>query len=91
MSTVRTHESASISGLFVCLIMGLVSLAALIFDGGRIVDTYAEMSDLAAAAARVGGQEIAGIRENRIHVNETRARSSMNQYLSGRGYSFVLI
>ena len=84
------QETASVSGLFVCSVMGLVSLAALTFDGGRVIDTYAEMSSVAASAARVGGQEVEGIRENSVKVNANAARAAMNRYLDGRGYEVVL-
>ena len=73
-----------------CSVMGLVSLAALTFDGGRVIDTYAEMSSVAASAARVGGQEVEGIRENSVKVNANAARAAMNRYLDGRGYEVVL-
>lgn len=84
------HEAASVSGLFVCSVMGLVSLAALTFDGGRVIDAYTEMSAVAASAARVGGQEVEGIRENSVRVNERAATHAMNRYLRGRGYDVSL-
>ncbi len=86
MSRGDTCERASLSGLFACSVMGLVSLAALAFDGGRIIDTYAEMSALAASTARVGGQELEGIRQSSVRVDEGRARSAMLRFLQGSGY-----
>lgn len=90
MNAQKVGENASVSGLFVCSVMGLVSLAALTFDGGRVIDAYVEMSSLAASAARVGGQEIDGIRGNAIRVDVRNASSAMNQYLEGRGFDVVL-
>ncbi len=80
------NESASVSGLFVCSVMGLVSVAALTFDGGRVIDAYAEMSAVAASAARLGGQEIVGIRDNSVQINARNAKHVMNVFLLGRGY-----
>ena len=90
MKRVHVNEAASVSGLFVCSVMGLVSLAALTFDGGRVIDAYTEMSAVAASAARVGGQEVGGIRENSMRMNERDARAAMNRYLDGRGFDVVL-
>jgi hypothetical protein len=90
MRSLPDDERASVSGLFVCSVMGLISLAALTFDGGRIIDAYVDMSSTAAAAARVGGQEIDGIRQNFPRIHSRNARSAMNRYLQGRGFDVVL-
>ena len=78
-------ERGSVSGLFVCLVTGLMSLSALAFDGGRVVDTYVEIADVAAAAARAGGQQIDGIREGSARINRPRALTAVRRFLGTSG------
>jgi hypothetical protein len=75
----------SISALVVCLVMGAFSLTGLAFDGGRVVATYMELSDAAQNAARLGGQQVVGIRDGDPRVDPTASTSVMNNYLSVRG------
>jgi Flp pilus assembly protein TadG len=73
--------------MFVCLVMGLLAVSALVFDGGQVVRTYDELSNLAADAARIGGQQIVGIRGGDVQIDERSAVLTMNRYLSQFGES----
>lgn len=79
------EQRGSISALVVCLVMGAFSLTGLAFDGGRVVAVYMELSDAAQNAARLGGQQIVGIREGDPRVDPTASASVMSKYLSVRG------
>ena len=71
--------------MMVCLFMATMSLAGLAYDGGRVVSTYTEMSDTAQNAARLGGQQLVGIRSGHPHIDEDLATSAMRAYLVARG------
>jgi hypothetical protein len=65
--------------------MATMSLAGLAYDGGRVVSTYTAMSDAAQNAARLGGQQLVGIRGGNPHIDEDLATSAMRAYLVARG------
>lgn len=65
--------------------MGAFSLTGLVFDGGRVVAEYMELSDAAQNAARLGAQQVVGIREGNPRVDTAAGTSAMSSYLSVRG------
>ena len=73
----NVRNRGSLSAIVVCLVMATMSLAGLAYDGGRVVSTYMEMSDAAQNAARLGGQQIVGIREGNPRIDEGLATSAM--------------
>jgi Flp pilus assembly protein TadG len=75
----------SISALVVCLVMGFVSLAGLAFDGGRVIDTYVQVSDVAQNAARLGAQQLVGIRNNRPRIDAEASQRLMQTFVSSHG------
>ena len=79
------RNRGSMSSMVVCLIMATMSLAGLAYDGGRVVSTYMQMSDAAQNAARLGGQQLVGIRNGHPHIDEDLATSAMRAYLMARG------
>lgn len=66
--------------------VSLVSLGGLVFDGGRVISTYLEISDDAANAARVGSQHLTSIRAGDPVVDVERSHRAMSQYLLERGH-----
>lgn len=62
--------------------MSLLVLAGLVFDGGRVVARYAELSDIAENAARIGAQQVSGIRAGEPRLNENAARHRIEDFLS---------
>jgi len=78
-------NQGSLSAMMVCLVMATMSLAGLAYDGGRVVSTYMEMSDAAQNTARLGGQQLVGIRSGNPHIDENLATSAMRVYLKARG------
>ena len=81
----NVRNRGSLSALVVCLVMATMSLAGLAYDGGRVVSRYMEISDAAQNAARLGGQQIVGIREGNPRIDEDLATSAMRAYLVARG------
>lgn len=75
-------ERASISAIVVCLIMSLMAIIALSVEGGKVVQTYSELASLSASAARIGGQEVDGIRDGHLHIDQFRARRAMVSFLA---------
>ena len=73
--------------MMICLVMATMSLAGLAYDGGRVVSVYMAMSDAAQNAARLGGQQIVGIRDGHPHIDENLATSAMRAYLVTRGFA----
>lgn len=62
--------------------MSLLLLAGFVFDGGRVVARYAELSDIAENAARIGAQQVVGIRSGDSHLDERAASHRIESYLS---------
>ncbi|MEI8285869.1 MAG: pilus assembly protein TadG-related protein [Actinomycetes bacterium] len=79
------RNRGSISAFVVCSLMGLTALTGLVFDGGRVVSKYADLSDLAENAARVGCQQIMGIRSGSPHIDSTNASRQISQFLNAHG------
>lgn len=81
----RSENKGSLSAMVVCLVMATMSLAGLAYDGGRVVSTYMAVTDAAQNAARLGGQQIVGIRDGHPHIDENLATSTIRAYLLARG------
>ncbi len=79
----RGVESASVSALFVCVVSGLIAVAAFTFEAGRKIDTYAELSILAASTGRVGAQHLSGVRANEVRIDRDEAVRAMDSHLNG--------
>lgn len=80
------RQRGSFSAFMVIMIVSLVALSGLVFDGGRIVGTYLEMSDDAQNAARVGSQNLVSIRAGEPSIDSGRAHHDMSVYLQERGH-----
>lgn len=76
-----SNARGSISGIVVCLVLSLMAVVGLVFDGGKVIETYGELASLSASAARLGGQEIEGIQDGNLRINKSRAREVMTRYL----------
>lgn len=87
MSTSSELRSArgSISAFVVCSVMTLVCLAGLAFDGGRVVATYTDVSDVVQNAARMGDQFLVGIREGRPRIDAVAGSRAVREFLLSRG------
>jgi len=85
----NVRNRGSLSPLVVCLVMATMSLAGLAYDGGRVVSRYMEISDAAQNAARLGGQQIVGIREGNPRIDEDLATSAMRAYLVTHGLTGI--
>lgn len=72
--------------------MSLVALVGLVFDGGRIIGTYLEMSDDAQNAARIGTQNLVSIRSGDPEIDPAQAHRDMSDYLQQQGHdAFVYV
>lgn len=74
----------SVSAFIVCLFLGMVALVGLAYDGGRVSSRYGELSDLAANAARVGAQQVTGIRAGEPRIDPDGARVAAAGFLARR-------
>ena len=83
----KRKNKGSLSAMVVCLVMATMSLAGLAYDGGRVVSTYMAISDAAQNAARLGGQQLVGIRDGHPHIDEDLATAAMRTYLVTRGFT----
>ena len=75
----------SLSAFVVCLMAGLVALVGLVTDGGELLLRYSVVTDRTQAAARVGVQQVEGVREGRVRLDVDRARSAALAHLRGGG------
>lgn len=74
----------SVSAFVVCLFLGMVALIGLAYDGGRMSSRYGELSDLAANAARIGAQQVTGIRAGEPRIDPDGARVAAARFLARR-------
>jgi len=87
MSYHRESQRGSFSALLVVIIASLISLGGLVFDGGRMVATYLEISDDAQNAGRIGAQHIVNVRANEPRIDAEIAHRYMSEYLRQRGHN----
>ena len=80
----RVHRG-SLSAMSVCLVLSVMALVGLVFDGGANVNEYMRLSDIAENAARVGAQEIVGIRAGDAHIDSRKAAIASKNYLRSYG------
>ena len=86
-SRMSQKSEGSISAFVVCLTMSLIVLAGLVFDGGRVIARYAELSDIAENAARIGAQQVVGIRSGDPQLNEVAASRRIENFLNDKRLS----
>lgn len=73
----RSAESrGSVSAFVVCMIGSLVLLTSFVWSFGAHVDRYVHVSDVAAASARLAGQNVVGIREGSPRLDVSAAQRS---------------
>ena len=81
----------SVSAFVVCLFLGMVALIGLAYDGGRMSSRYGELSDLAANAARIGAQQVTGIRAGDPRIDPDGARTAAARFLARRNLASRII
>lgn len=79
-------SKGSISAFVVCITMSLLVLTGFVIDGGRVIARYAELSDIAENASRIGSQQVVGIRAGDLRLNESGARQRINEFLGGQRF-----
>ena len=80
-------DRGSLSAMSVCLVLSVMALVGLVFDGGASVNEYMRLSDIAENAARMGAQEIIGIRAGDAHIDSRNAAIASKNYLRSYGVS----
>ena len=80
------RRRGSLSAMVVCLVPSIFVCAAMTIDGGRIVVAYQRASDVAAAAARDGAQEIVGIMEGSPRLDPVSADRSATSRVARLGH-----
>lgn len=79
------EDKGSLSALMVCLVLSAMTLVGLVFDGGAGINEYMRLADVAENAARVGAQEVSGIRAGDIHIDVRSAINASQSYLQRHG------
>lgn len=85
MSRQQKGDSGSITAFVVCLASMFVACAGLAVDSGRLVGAHVRAADVAENAARLGSQEIIGIREGRWRLDVSRARTAAVAFVTSEG------
>jgi len=80
-----TGDRGSVSAFVVTVTSSLVLLMGLVHDGGRLVAAHLRVSDVAAAAARAGAQQVVGIRAGRLEVDPAAAVAASRSTLHALG------
>lgn len=73
------------SGFVVSLFSGVLAIAALVFDGSRLIAARAELNDHAGNAARAAAQEIVDVRLGQERIDPETGLSVAMQYLDRHG------
>ena len=84
----RHDDRGSVSAFVAVIVIALVAVAGLVYDGGQILTAQARVRDLAANAARAGAQEIDldTLRaEQQVVLDPDRASSVALDYLAAHG------
>jgi hypothetical protein len=68
--------------MVVSLFMGGIALIGLSFDGGTSIATYMRISDVAQNAARLGAQQVVGIRDGNPRIDNQSAADLIEQFTS---------
>lgn len=76
----------SISAVVVCWTVLYLGLAGLVLDGGRLVAEHVRLSDRAAAAARLGAQQLTNIRGGMPRVDCSIAVPIVRRTMADNGY-----
>jgi len=74
-----------VTGFVVSLITALMAMAALTFDGARLIAAHAEINDHAANAARVAAQEVIDIRLDAERIDPHAGNIAARRYLDHHG------
>ena len=82
-------EQGSITTFVVLLVVPMIMMAGLAFDGGRILTGRREAFDIAQNAALAGAQAIDGraIRQGEVSVDFDLVDAAATQYLADRGHT----
>lgn len=89
MTACRSDDRGSVSALVAIVAIGLVMVAGMAYDGGKIVSAQATARDLAANAARAGAQEVdlAELRATgQTVLDPDAAAQAAKAYLASSGY-----
>jgi len=76
-----------VSGFVVSLFTAMVAMAALAFDGSRLIAAHAKLDDHAASAARLAAQEVVDIRLNNERIDPYAGNIAARRYLDRYGLS----
>ncbi|MCP3992426.1 MAG: hypothetical protein GY724_25365 [Actinomycetia bacterium] len=82
-------ERGGVSIFVVLLVVPMVMMAGLAFDGGHILSTRREVADTAQQAALAGAQAIDGpaVRQGEIRVNAGLVHAAASGYLADAGHT----
>lgn len=86
----RSGEEGTVTALVAVVSLGLVMVAGLTYDGGKIVAAQATARDLAGNAARAGAQEVDldELRSSGVTVlDPDRAAAAAEAYLARTGHT----
>lgn len=84
---INYRHRGSISALVVCLVISAIAVLGISYDGGRVVSTYVELSDVAQNAARVGAQHVVGIREGNPRISRSASSFAVENFLRSEDVS----
>lgn len=80
-------QRGSITAVALCWLVLLVGLSGLIIDGGRVVATHVRAADRAAAAGRMGAQQLANIRGGSPNIDCAAAVTVVRSEMARAGYT----
>lgn len=83
----ETPQRGSLSAFVVCTTMTMLCLTGLVYDGGRVVAAYVDVSDAAAGAARMGDQFVVGIRDGDPRIDKEAGARAVARYLGSKRLS----
>lgn len=82
-------ERGAFTPWFLVLVMPMMLMAGLVFDGGQVLEGRREALDVAQNAARAGAQAIDGgqIRQGNIAIDPALVNTAAQDYLAATGFT----
>jgi Flp pilus assembly protein TadG len=88
-AALRRNDRGMMSGFVAALATGLLFMTGLVYDGGRMINTYMEASNLASNAARAAAQAADTgelYRSGAVRLDLADAQARANAYLDQAGH-----
>jgi Flp pilus assembly protein TadG len=89
----RRDERGQVAVFVVGVVLALVAVAGLVFDGGNIIAAHRRADNESAGAARAAAQELSAsslLASGTVRIDPTRVQAAVDKYLAPTRHSGVV-